>query len=197
MLRGVIFDLDNTLVDSQLDFEAMRREMRLHSDLRILEAIAELPAEHAAECHVILRRHEQIGAEQATLLPGVAQLLSHLQSQNLPIGIVTRNSRENSLISLKNTGLQPHILITRDDGPIKPDPWAVKHICQQWQVPPHEVVMIGDYRFDVDSGRAAGARTVILTGEVHPDEYPNEEQADLRLRSLAETEPLLAWLSTI
>ena len=197
MLRGVIFDLDNTLVDSQLDFEAMRREMRLQSDLRILEAIAELPAEHAAECHFILRRHEQIGAEQATLLPGVAQLLAKLQEQNLPVGIVTRNSRENSLISLKNTGLEPHILITRDDGPIKPDPWAVKHICQQWQVPPHEVVMIGDYRFDVDSGRDAGAKTVILTGEVHPDEYPNEEGADLRLRSLAETDSLWAWLMTL
>ncbi len=45
--RGVIFDLDGTLVDSGLDFDEMRREMQLPPRQPILEAIARLPDEQA------------------------------------------------------------------------------------------------------------------------------------------------------
>jgi phosphoglycolate phosphatase-like HAD superfamily hydrolase len=56
--------------------------------------------------------------------------------------------------------------------------------------------VIGDYRFDVESGRAAGSRTVLLTHPIDPQNYPNHEQADLVLYSLVERERLLEWLQT-
>ena len=195
-VRGLIFDLDGTLVDSGLDFDLMRREMELPPG-PILESIAALPPQHAERCHVILRKHEVAGAERATLLPGVAQLLDRAKERRIPIGIVTRNSREISLAVLGRLQLTYDILLTRDDGPIKPDPWGVRHICETWNVPPRHVVMIGDYRFDVLSGRGAGARTVLLTHPVPPHEYRNEEQADLLLSSLAEHERLMEWLATL
>ncbi|MBC7853475.1 MAG: HAD family hydrolase, partial [Pirellulaceae bacterium] len=184
-VRGLIFDLDGTLVDSQLDFDLMRSEMQLPPG-PILESIAALPVAPAERCYRILRRHEMEGAERATLLPGVAQLLERAQERFIPIGIVTRNSREISLAVLHRLQLKYDILLARDDGPIKPDPWAVRHICERWNVPARQVVMIGDYHFDVLSGRGAGARTVLLTHPVPPREYPNLEQADLLLSSLAE-----------
>ena len=39
LIRGFIFDLDGTLVDSRLDFEAIRRDMGLPSRTPILEAL--------------------------------------------------------------------------------------------------------------------------------------------------------------
>jgi HAD superfamily hydrolase (TIGR01509 family) len=197
MLQGVIFDMDGTLIDSQLDFEAMRIEMGLTPELRILESIARLPPDRAAECHQILHRHELEGARQATLLPGARQVVETLHRWGVRTAIATRNSRIVSNQMLKALNLHFEIVLTRDDGPIKPDPWPVLHACQQWGIPPQHAVMIGDYHFDVDSGRAAGAHTVILTHQVNPSDYPNEEQADLVLRSLAETDRLLAWLQTL
>ena len=38
--RGVIFDLDGTLIDSQLDFDAMRRDMQFPAGEPILESVA-------------------------------------------------------------------------------------------------------------------------------------------------------------
>ena len=195
-IRGLIFDLDGTLVDSQLDFDLMRAEMELPPG-PILESIAALPAERANRCHVILHRHEVAGAERATLLPGVGQLLTKAEERQIPIGIVTRNSREISSLVLQRLKIRHDILITRDDGPIKPDPWAVRHICETWNVPAHQVVMLGDYRFDVLSGRGAGAKTVLLTHPVPPQEYPNHEQADLLLSSLAEHHRLMEWLDQL
>lgn len=195
-IRGLIFDLDGTLVDSQLDFDLMRREMDLPPG-RILESIAALPQERGRQCMEILKRHEVAGAERATLLPGVELLLQKAAQRSIPIGIVTRNSREISLAVLSRLQLTYDILLTRDDGPIKPDPWGVRQICERWNVPARQVVMIGDYMFDVLSGRGAGTRTVLLTHPVPPHEYPNEEQADLLLSSLAEHERLMEWLATL
>lgn len=194
MLRGVIFDLDNTLVDSQLDFELMRQEMSLPSGLPILEAIAQLDPASAAWCHTVLHRHELEGAARATALPGAIELLAQLKRRSLPIGIATRNSRAMASEMLRKCGLACDLLITRDCGPVKPDPWPVQTICQQWQLPPREVVMIGDHRFDVESGRAAGAKTVLLTHDIDPASYANPAGADLVLRSLAEYAVLLQMI---
>jgi HAD superfamily hydrolase (TIGR01509 family) len=195
-ISGIIFDLDGTLVDSGLDFDAMRREMGLPEGMPILEGIKTLAPNDADRCWQILHAHEWAGYERATLLPGAAELLAWLRERALRIGIVTRNSRDVSVASLSRLKVTYDALLTRDDGPIKPDPWPVAEICRLWDMPARRVVMIGDFRFDVESGRAAGTRTVLLAG-VDPAAYPNEERADKVLSSLAQWRELLAWLNTI
>jgi HAD superfamily hydrolase (TIGR01509 family) len=194
MIRALLFDLDNTLVDSRLDFEAMRREMRLPSDLPILEAIDRLPPREAERCRTILHRHELAGAACATLLPGVRSLLDELSRRGLPFGIATRNSHSIAAATLANVGVACELVLTRDCGPVKPDPWAVHHACRTWNVAPSNVVFVGDYRFDIEAGRAAGARTVLLTHAPDPHLHANAEGADLVLSSLAEYPRLLAWI---
>jgi len=194
MIRGLIFDLDNTLVDSRLDFAAMRREMNLPAGLAILEAIESLPPPQAARCREILHRHEVAGAAQATLLPGVAELLAEVQRRGLHQAIATRNSKPIAEATLRRLGIEIELVLTRDCGPIKPDPWPVLHACQKWGIQPDEVAVIGDYRFDIECGRAAGAKTVLLTHDSNPHEYSNHERADLVLSSLADYRQLLQWV---
>ncbi len=197
MIRAVLFDLDNTLVDSQLDFDAMRRDMELPAGLSILEAIERLEPARAARCREILHQHELAGAARAALLPGVAELWAAIGERGLHRGIVTRNSRSIAAATLAKVGLDCELVLTRDCGPVKPDPWPVLFACRTWDVPPAALVVIGDYRFDIESGRAAGARTVLLTHAPDPANYPNDEQADLVLSSLAEFPRLLDWLGRL
>ncbi len=171
--------------------------MELPAEMAILEALIRLPADHANRCQEILDRHEREGAARSQLLPGVREVLESVTRKRWQQAIVTRNSRPVTEATLRGVGLHfPHV-ITRDDGPVKPHPWPIEHLCRQWQVRPDEVVMIGDYRFDVECGRAAGARTVLLTGEADPQTYENREGADLLLRSLAEKTLLLQWLESL
>jgi HAD superfamily hydrolase (TIGR01509 family) len=197
MIQGIVFDLDGTLVDSRLDFEAMRREMELPPNLPILEALASLPSQHAARCREVLHRHELDGAARATLLPGVSELLVILNRRGLRVAIATRNSRRITEATLAKLGLAIDLVLTRDDGPVKPDPWPVLHACEQWGVLSADVVVVGDFRFDVESGRSAGSRTVLLTHPHDPGSYPNVEKADLLLSSLAHHSRLLAWLESL
>jgi phosphoglycolate phosphatase-like HAD superfamily hydrolase len=43
-----------------------------------------------------------------------------------------------------------------------PHPGGLLKLAAAWNVPASEMVMVGDYRFDLDCGRAAGARTVLV-----------------------------------
>ena len=197
MIKGIVFDLDGTLVDSRLDFAAMRREMELPPDMPILEGLARLDAGHAERCQAILRRHELAGAERAELLPGAAELLGVLQARQIRRAIATRNSRSITAATLSKVGVDFELVFTRDDGPVKPDPWSVKEAARLWGLSPLEIVVVGDFRFDVECGRAAGSRTVLLTHPHDPQEYPNTEQADLVLGSLADHSRLLAWIESL
>jgi HAD superfamily hydrolase (TIGR01509 family) len=189
--------MDGTLVDSRLDFDGMRREMELPDGMPILEAVANLASPFAERCREILHRHELAGAERATLLPGALDLTAILRARGIRQAIATRNSRHVTEATLRNVRLAIDLVLTRDDGPIKPDPWPILHTCRQWGLAPAEIAIVGDFRFDVECGQAAGCPTVLLTHPHPPHSYPNDERADLLLGSLAEYPRLLAWLEAL
>lgn len=201
MLRGLIFDLDGTLVDSQLDFDAMRREMQLdprHNHLPLLEAIEQLSPEHAAHCHQVLARHETEGARRATPFPGVVEFLEELTHREIRLAIVTRNSQRIAHQTIESLPAKFDPVVTRESGPIKPDPWAVHHICEQWRLTPSHVAVIGDYRFDIECGKNAGAHTAYYSGGVPEHEIHADDRAgaDVVISCFRQREALWQWLES-
>lgn len=184
MIRGMIFDLDGTLVDSRLDFPAIRSDLGLPAGHAILEALSEVP-DGAAKDEMLakLRVHELRGAECATLFPGVAEMLAFLAELAIPTAVLTRNSRESTNVMLERLQLRFSHVLTRDEAPPKPDPSGLLHICSAWEIAPQHVAFCGDYVFDLEAGRAAGMTTVLYS----PGELPSfAEQADHVLRCFTE-----------
>lgn len=196
-IRGLIFDMDGTLVDSGLDFNAMRREMGLDRGLPLLEAIALLPPVDAARCWDILAAHEREGSERAALFPGVREFLQASSERGLARAVVTRNSRVATLSTLGRLGLEFAPIVCREDGPAKPDPAAIWQICAAWGLRPKQCVMIGDYHFDIQIGRRAGTRTVWFCPDGQSETWHDEAPADFVLSSFAEAAPFWAWLAQI
>lgn len=188
-VRGIIFDLDGTLIDSRLDFAAIRRDLGLSDGELILESLNAMPAgSRKDECLAILRQHELRGAECATLMPGVADFLSELKRRGVLAAVLTRNSTETTTISLKRLGLEFSQVLTRDDVPAKPDPTGPLRICKTWQFAPEEVLLIGDFLFDLQAGRNAGIRTVLYA----PGEIPDyADEADFMLRHFDDAADLI------
>src|SRR5690242_16547721 len=90
-VRGVVFDLDGTLVVQELDFEAMRREIGLPSGTPLLEALERLDGLGRAAALEVLRRHELAAAETAVLNPGVAAFLDDLARRGVRRAVLSRN----------------------------------------------------------------------------------------------------------
>lgn len=193
-VRGLLFDLDGTLVDSGLDFDAMRREMLLPSHLSVLEALRQLTPRDADRCREILDRHEREGALRAVPLPGVSAFLRQIAPLGLRQGVVTRNSRKAARLALRRCDLNFRYVLTRDDGPVKPDPWAILRLCEEWDVRPSEVLVCGDFRFDIEAGIAAGAGTVLVCNGREPSSIAGYELADYCLPSFVESGGLLRLL---
>jgi len=191
-VRGVVYDLDGTLVDSGLDFPAIRREMALPDGVPILEALAELPqGERLEDCLRILARHEHEAAERATIMPGAAELVASLAARRIPQAIFTRNSRRCSTRMLERVGLAFSWVLCREDGPPKPHPAGLVKLCEIWQADPADVLFVGDYLHDINAGRAAGVRTVLFAPGKLPHYAP---LADFCISSFAEVASLIDQL---
>ena len=93
-LRGVVFDLDGTLVVQDLDFEAMRREIGLPTGTPLLEALDDMEGNARAAAVEVLRRHELAAARTARLNPGVSAFLEWLDERGVRRAVLSRNMRE-------------------------------------------------------------------------------------------------------
>lgn len=188
--RAVIFDLDGTLTQPLLDFDAMRAEIGLPPG-PILEQLAHADAATQARAEEILRRHEREAIARATLADGCADVLAHLASRRVPAAILTRNIREVVDTFVASFGFSFAAVYTREDGPHKPSPAGVFALCEKMGVVPSETLMVGDYKFDILAGRNAGCATALVLGshQPTPDELPDWGPPDVVVTSLRELLP--------
>ena len=189
--RAVIFDLDGTLTEPLLDFDAMRAEIGLPPGLPILEQLAAGDDALRARGEVVLRRHERDAIERATLADGCLELLAALRARDVPAGILTRNTREVVEIFVRKFGFARSFAAhyTREDGPPKPAPEGVFRLCRDLGVAPAETLVVGDYKFDVIAGRRAGCRTALVTAE-EVDDLEDWGSPDFFVRTLRALLPL-------
>ncbi len=188
-LKGVIFDLDGTIVDSKLDFDLMRREIGILDKHPVLEYVEQLPeGDRKRECWKILLKHELRGAQEATLMPGMADFLKLLKGMDLHLGILTRNMGAPTRLTLERLALTGFSqVLTREDAPAKPDPTGLLKICSAWGCAPHEAIFVGDYKFDLLAGQRAGMKTILYATRGRPDfadqaDHVTSDFADLALR---------------
>jgi HAD superfamily hydrolase (TIGR01509 family) len=186
--RAVIFDLDGTLTEPLLDFDLIRAEIGLGAG-PILEQLGHLSAEEQARAEVILRRHELAAIEQAVLADGCIELLALLRARGIPHGILTRNMRVAVDRFCARFGFTFAGTYTREDGPHKPAPDGVLHLCVAFGIAPAHALTVGDYKFDIIAGHAAGTRTALVTPEP-PRDLAAWGAPDLVVASLRELLPL-------
>lgn len=189
--RAVIFDLDGTLTEPVLDFDAIRAEIGLPEGVPILEHLEGLTTAARARAEAVMVRHERAAIAQATLSDGCADLLGHLRAQEIPISILTRNVREVVETFARMFTFEFQAIYTREDGPPKPSPEGALALCRAMGVEPAHVLAVGDYKYDVMAGRDAGCRTVLLDREgIEEHQLVEWGSPDLVVKSLRELLPL-------
>lgn len=179
--------MDGTLTVAVHDFDAIRAELGLPAGRPILEELATLPAAEARTLFARLDALELDLARGARAAEGAAELLARLRARGARLGILTRNSVANARETLDACGLAgffaPACIIGREVAAPKPDPGGIHHLLADWRATPDDGVMVGDYRYDLLAGRAAGTATVYVDTS---GAFPFAEHADLSVRSLVE-----------
>ncbi len=210
-IRALIFDLDGTLIDSQQDLinatNATLRELgRLelaaatvssfigHGAAKLVSRALGPGAnerEQADALQIFLRQYEANKLDHTVAYPGVPEALEKLFP--MPMAVLTNKPLLPSTLILESLGLTKYFSAIYGGDSFetrKPDPLGAKQILQQFAVPPHDGLFIGDSEVDVQTARNAGtlAANVNYGFGIHDRvKFP----ADFYLDRLTDLVPLL------
>lgn len=180
-----IFDLDGTLTLPVHDFDYIRRELDIPATADILDYLDSLSEAEAARRHCRLHEIEMELARKAVPSPGAAEAIARLHHAGAQLGILTRNDRDIALLTLETIGIGRYFtsenVLGRNEAPPKPDPAGIHRLLASWGADPEDAVMVGDYLFDLQAGRAAGTATIQVG---RPDGKSWPEFTDLSLATL-------------
>jgi HAD superfamily hydrolase (TIGR01509 family) len=193
-IRYLIFDLDGTLVDSALDFDLMRREIGLPQGAPILESLQSMEADAARHGWSVVERHELAGAERAVPFAGAAELVAALAARGVRQAVLTRNSRPVAEAMLRHVPFAFDRVVTREHGPVKPDPNSIWRLCEFWGASLEETAMVGDSRFDMETGRRAGVYNVLYARGRDVASLAFSTWADYVLYSFEAKDEFFGWL---
>ncbi|MBW1780145.1 MAG: HAD family hydrolase [Deltaproteobacteria bacterium] len=196
-IKGVVFDFDGTLtLPGALDFPAIKKVLGCPLNHPILEFIASQPLDRRAGLMKTLEEQEDLAAESSLPNRGAERCLQAVKEKGFVMGIVTRNSLRSVRKSLERfecvTINDFAAIITREISRPKPHPQGVLEAAKRMGLPPSELVVVGDFRFDVISGKRAGATTVLLTNRGTSAMAPGDPQPHYTIDHLEELPALLS-----
>lgn len=183
-------------------FGDMRAALDIDKSIDILEHIESLSPDAKQVALEAIRAIERKAMASQKPQPGLASLMSYLDSRGIPKAICTRNFDVpvRNLLDKFLAGSVFHPVVTRDFHPPKPDPAGILHIAQSWGLAgPGEsgglpdasgLIMVGDSIDDMTAGRRAGAATVLLVNDVNA-KLADHEHTDLVIQSLSELVDIL------
>jgi HAD superfamily hydrolase (TIGR01549 family) len=189
VVKAVIFDLDGTIASFNLDYRAVRGDIRsylLHvgvpaSLLPVNESIFEMlnkaeiflknsgkaaeVMEIRNEALAIAEKYELEAARDTGLLPGVNETLKTLKRMGLKIGLFTLSSDKAARYILQRFKLGDFFGVTVPRNKVnyvKPNPEHLEMAIKVLGVAPGETVVVGDSNVDMESAEELKAIAVGL-----------------------------------
>lgn len=171
-LKGFIFDLDGTLINSlpvvrtSFSRTLLKFSGREYSDKELSSLFG--PTEEGIfkrlfpdlwreSLQFYLDEYDRLHVPYAEPFPGVIKALNLLQKRKIKLALVSGKGAGSMEISLKHSGLKHFfemIITGSEDRASKPE--HIRQILKLWNFPPSKVAYVGDIAYDVQAAREAG-----------------------------------------
>ncbi|MCK5083582.1 MAG: HAD-IIIA family hydrolase [Candidatus Omnitrophica bacterium] len=189
-IQLVIFDLDGTLVDAyqavagSVNYTLAQTGRAPVDDKAIKRAVGWGPRylvgtfvdrEDLDRALSIYRQHHARALKSGTKwLPGARELIEALDGQGYRLAIASNRPTRFTHIILKHLKAErafDHVLCADKVAEPKPAGEMLEKILAKFSLSPEEALYVGDMTVDVETGHAAGVRTIaVLTGSSSREE---------------------------
>lgn len=218
-IKAVIFDLDGTIARFNLDYKALRGEVRSYllrvgvpaSVLSVNESIFEMLKkteifvknsgksveamdEIRNEALAVAEKYELEAAMSTDLMPGACETLKTLKQMGLKIGLFTLNSAKAANYILQRFKLGDFFGVTVPRNKVnfvKPNPEHLEMALKVLGVAPEETVVVGDSTVDMESARELKAIAVGLPAEASKIEQLMSHGANYIITSITDLPVLI------
>jgi len=222
-IKAVIFDLDGTIVDFNIDFKAARKEViRLltkqslpNSLLSVNEGVflmlkkAEKHMKEKGEDEqefaklkekviAVVERYESEAARETNLVPGILDAFKTLREMKLKIALFTANGKKSTNYILRRFRLMRFFdaIITRESvSAVKPDPAHLEAVLEALKVRPEEAIVVGDSVRDMECARQLKVLAVGVATGFSPIEELTRAGADYLASSSTDIPTLVQQLN--
>lgn len=218
-IKAVIFDLDDTLVESTVNYAKFKRlvidriasrgeDIRMYSLNETIVVILSrydkamkdrgLPkkdiADRLAELDRIMDEVELERVDETVAVKGAAEILEMLRRSGVKIGILTRGCKEYATAALRATSMLDmvdELECRNSDTKAKPDPESYLKLVERLGIGKDETLFVGDHPIDAQCAKNADVRFVgVLTGDV-PEEALRAAGSMAVFRDVGE---MLGWM---
>lgn len=214
MLKGIIFDLDSTLIQAKIDFVDMKKHMIKvleenghpkdtlsptdQTTVMIMECAKKVWAENSKtpeECAMIEAQIEEIMNQgelnaivNLTEIDGASDAIRKLKAKGLKLAILTRSHHAYALQATEKISIKNafDVVLGRGETP-EPKPYkgAIDHTLKLMGLGPDDVAMIGDHQIDRDSATNSGTMFVgVNTGRRGMKSWKDEKPPEHFLDSV-------------
>jgi phosphoglycolate phosphatase len=218
-IEAVIFDLDGTLANFNLDFKSLRADVRSYlirmgvpaSVLNVNESIFEMLKKteifiknndtHAAkfvelrnQAFDIAEKYEMEAASATSLMPGTVEALKELGRMKLKIGLCTTSSEKAATYILQRFKIDKFFsfIVPRDKVKyVKPSTEQFELALETIGVPSQAVVIVGDSIVDMQSAKELKAIAVGYPRGVSTIEQLRNNGANYIITSLTDLPVLI------
>ena len=202
-IRGVIFDLDGTLLDTLEDLVDAANATLAHFGFpghspdayryfvgdglitlieRIVPEKNRSQPEIAACMDTFLQLYGQSWDLKSRPYAGILEMLQQLRQTGLQLGVLSNKPHAFTRLSVQRffaADAFDFVFGQRDDVPRKPDPAGAKEIAGLMQLQPQQILYVGDTATDMQTGNRAGMSTMGVIWGFRERQELEESQAGI------------------
>ncbi len=182
MIKGVLFDLDGTLVHLPTDYKIIQEKLKniFQTDEQFSPLIPSIITKANGdkskinESFEIICDQEMIAIQNLESIQGVNDIIGFLKTKNCLLCLVTMQCRKAAMEILNKLGITDFFsnILTRDESYDRFE--QIQRTLEKMKLNPEQILVIGDTIYDMECAKKAGCQYILLSDK-------NESDNDLKI----------------